>query len=52
MYAFSWDVNSCPLWIECHFSRQPRQQGALSCWARKIPQRLTIGQTSARKAWP
>ena len=31
MYAFSSDVRACPLGIECHFSRQPRQQVAVPC---------------------
>ena len=29
MYAFSSAVRACPLGIECHFSRQPRQQVAV-----------------------
>src|SRR5271157_4025765 len=36
MYAFSADVRAYPLGIPCHFSRQPRQQVAVACWATKI----------------
>src|SRR5271157_5126733 len=31
MYAFSSEVRACPLGIECHFSRHPRQQVAVPC---------------------
>ncbi len=36
MYVFSSEVRACHLGMECHFSRQPRQQVAVACWATKI----------------
>ena len=33
-YCCSLAVSSLPLGMPCHFSRQPRQQVAVACWAR------------------
>ena len=50
MYAFSSEVRACPLGIECHFSRQPRQHVAVPCWATKIGW-LRIGVCLPSFAW-